>query len=437
MNWSLRQYQSTIDNKSEQSAMFEGSTILKTQEALNSASYTASGKLVSDYLKKYKRSWADSLVAGSSGSCKFATQTVKQTAGTLTNVLKAGCTYASSDESVAIVDGSALKIVNAGFVILTANDGSKSIVIVEKEPAQTVAGFVDFRCRIGGSCNQSKSMANLTGSSDNEAILVATNKTAQGGTLTITSLDPSIVSVKWATCTGDKCYGNKGKSIYIAEFKKLGTTKLVATAPAVTGYRALSDTIEVIYAKGLQRIHSKFKSQTIPLGGTAESALPDTMMDDRIPVSYTYNSKESTPYFTKVGTSIVAGNQNAIVTVTATAPETDSFEEFTKSVTIIIGDSSLAVNKEDFYGPNPIKGVSVPGVPFRAAFRNSGMLLHVPSAGLVEWGIYSAAGVCFQKEAKVYSAGSHLISLENLPAGSYLVKIRQGNITRTSRWNKF
>ena len=170
-NWSLRQYTSPVDNSEEGSAIFAGNAFLTNAEDLNNATYTASGTIVKNDLSKYKGSWADSLIAGNtSGSCHFNSTTVTETAGALTTLLKSGCSYTSSDETVASVNGSTLNILSAGYAILTANDNSQSIVVVEKEPEQIVSGLSDFTCRYRGSCTQSHSMVKYSGTSDYETL---------------------------------------------------------------------------------------------------------------------------------------------------------------------------------------------------------------------------------------------------------------------------
>ncbi len=437
-NWSLRQETNPIDNTTEGSAIFSGSAFLTNAEDLSNATYTSSGTLVKNYLTTHKSSWADSLIAGNtSGSCHFASTTVTETAGALTNLLKAGCTYTSSDETVASVSGTTINILSAGYAILTANDNSQSIVVVEEEPEQTVSGLSDFICRYGGTCTQSHSMTNYSGVSEYETILATTLTSTQGGALTFESLTKDILDVKLATCTNTKsCYGALNSQVIMAQFTgTFGDGKIRVTAPAVTGYRALDDTITVSYAKGQQRIYSKFKDRTLTFGQiTEQNALPDTMMADQIPVSYTYNGEESTPYLMKSGTTIVAGAENAIVMITATAPETDHYEAFEKSITVIIGDSALAVNKDEYYKSPIIASAKI--APFKSQIQNNSVLLQVSQAGLVQWSVFSVTGKVVASHQEYMNAGSHLISLEKLPVGSYLFRVRQGSRVGTLHWNK-
>lgn len=437
-NWSLRQETNPIDNTTEGSAIFSGSAFLTNAEDLSNATYTSSGTLVKNYLTTHKSSWADSLIAGNtSGSCHFASTTVTETAGALTNLLKAGCTYTSSDETVASVSGTTINILSAGYAILTANDNSQSIVVVEEEPEQTVSGLSDFICRYGGTCTQGHSMTNYSGVSEYETILATTLTSTQGGALTFESLTKDILDVKLATCTNTKsCYGALNSQVIMAQFTgTFGDGKIRVTAPAVTGYRALDDTITVSYAKGQQRIYSKFKDRTLTFGQiTEQNALPDTMMAEQIPVSYTYNGEESTPYLMKSGTTIVAGAENAIVMITATAPETDHYEAFEKSITVIIGDSTLAVNKDEYYKSPIIASAKI--APFKSQIQNNSVLLQVSQAGLVQWSVFSVTGKVVASHQEYMNAGSHLISLEKLPVGSYLFRVRQGSRVGTLHWNK-
>lgn len=438
-NWSFRHVTTTMgaSTSSEQSAFFDGNEFLTSQEALNNATLSTSGTLVKNYLTQHQSSWADTLLGSSAaGSCHFANTTVTETAGTLDNVLVSGCTYTSSDETVANANGSSLQILAAGYAILTGNDGSKSVVTVEKEPEQTVSGLKDFICRFGGSCSQGHSMTNYTGSSDYESILSTSETTIEGAPITFTSLTPEILTVKTGTCLISKCYSAQGSSISFVEFTTaLGEGKIRVTAPAVSGYRALDDTLTVTFAKGLTRIHSKFKSQTIALGATALNALPDTAMNDQIPVHYTYNDSLSTPYFTKSGTSIIAGQENAVVLVKATTEETDRFEALSQIVTIIIGDSALAVNKDAYYTA-PIVSIAKQ-IPFQLQPRNDGILLQVSQSGLVQISILTANGKLVTSVKQHFAAGGHWIDLKSIPTGSYLLKVHQGLSQEVFRWNRF
>jgi endoglucanase len=435
-NWSMRQYTSTLNNKNEESAILNGSEYLTTKEALSKATFTSSGTLVKNYLNQYRSSWADTLVAGATGACSFKTQTVKETQASIEGVLNASCSYTSSDESVIVVNGSSLQVIGAGYAILQGNDGSKSVIMVSAEPKQTISKFEDFVCRLNGSCSSSRQMRDLTKTGAMEVAFSTTGKTNEGATFTLTSLNPAVADVKKGVCSNTSyCYGAQlNSNIMMIEFKSLGEAKIVATAPAVTGYRALNDTITVTLAKAFNRIHSKFKDQNIALGGSVADCLPDTMMNERIPVTYTFNGEATTPYLTHVGNGIVAGTENAIVAITATAPETDFYEAFSKTITVVIGDSSLAVNKGE-YEESPIIALA-PSIPFRAEMQSNGVLLQIAKPGLVSLDIYSALGKLEQSFSKHYSSGSHYLSIETLPAGLYIMRIKQESNQFILRLNK-
>ena len=431
-NWSLRQYTSDIDNSSEESAMFDGSSILGNRVALENAKYTASGSIVKSYLQKNKRSWADSLVAGKTGACSFASQTAKETDGSISNALKAGCTYTSSDESVATANGTDIEIRSPGYAIFTATDGSQSIVVIDGDPEQTINGVTDFVCHYKGSCSQKHTLGDMTSSGKSEAILTTNSKTDQGGSFTITALNPEIVDVSLQKCTGSKCFGSKDGMVYICEFKQFGDAKVAIKAPAITGFRAIDDTITITYAKGLQKIHSKFKSQTIPLGGTAQNALPDTLMFEHAQVTYTYNGNPTTPYFTKSGTSIIAGSENAIVLVKATAPETDLYEAFESTAIIVIGDSTLAVNKEEF----EIIGIEKQrpkASPLHATIANSMLNVNSNAAGNVNVKVFSLTG---QNVMNATIGSNASLSLASIARGTYLIEISQGKQLLRLKWNR-
>ncbi len=436
-NWSLRQYTSTIDGSSEESALLSGNSILNKQTALASAQFTTSGNIVKNYLTSHKSNWADSLTAGKSGSCSVTNQIVKETAGTIS--LKNGCTYTSSDEAVVKVNGNSASIIAPGYALLTGNDGSVSVITVESEPAQTVTGFVDFTCRLNGSCSASKRMGDLSKTGAKEVSLSYDGLTQQGATFTVKSLNPQIVDIKKAVCSNSSyCYGNYfNNNVYMFDFKGvLGSAQIVITAPAVTGYRALNDTITVTYAKTLNKMPSTFKKRTMTFGEIAENGLPDTAHYAQAPVTYTYNGLDASDYISKVGTNLVAGSQNAIVKVTATAPETETTEAMNISVVVVVGDSTQAVNKDEYYATTPILKPAQKVLPFRAEIQDNGILLQVQKSGLVEWGLYSVSGKSIHSEKKMYSVGTHLISFETIPTGSYFMKVRQGSKQNVLRWEK-
>ena len=427
-NWSLRHYTSTVDNKSEESAMFAGSEVLNTKTKLLNASYTTSGTIVKNYLQKNKRNWADSL--SQSGSCQFNNITTQDTISTLTNVLKSGCSYTSSDESVIQINGSSVNILSAGFAVVTGNDGSKSVITVEEIQKQSLNEYGDFICRMSGTCSNKRSMLNYTNTgSEKEAILAKSLTTIEGAALSFESSDPTIATIKKATCNNsNKCYGSlNGSTIYFVEFTgKLGSTQIKATAPAISGYPAFDSTITVTYAKNLNRISSKFKKTVVALGGTLEGFLPQTLLYDNVPVTYTFDGMETSPYVTRIDTNLIAGQENAKITILAQGPETENYEAFSMEIVLGVGDTT---------GLTPIISTK-PQIPFRVELQKTGILLHVEKSGNVALNIYSVAGKRIYSKIQNYFGGTHFISTENLPAGSYLFKIKQGSMHKSMIFTK-
>jgi len=439
-NWSLRQKESDIDNSTEGSAMFDGKVELKTSAALDNATYTNSGKLVKDYLTSHKSSWADSLVAGkNTGSCAFAATTVKEGDGTVPS-LKSGCSYTSSNEKVVSSTGA---IIGAGFAILTGTDNSQSVVVVDRLAHQDAGTyFIDgLTCRLDGTCSSSKTAKDLSKTGAKETILSTNGKTSQGSAVTFTSLDPNIVAVKKATCNNSSyCYGDTyGATVSMYEWKSMGDARIVAQAPAVSGYAALNDTITVHYTKGLNRMYSTFKTQTVALGATVLNALPDTTLKDHQNVTYTYNGQPTTPYLTKQGTSLVAGNQNAIVQITASAPETETYQAMSMTITITIGDASQAVNPEEVPSTPTTKiteSAIAASALVKAQPQQSGIILQVANTNTpVSVSVFDLSGKAVYKTSKVFDAGTNFLPVD-IAGGHYMVTVKQGSQKSTVQWFK-
>lgn len=433
-NWSLRQTKSSLSaNKTETSAIFDGDQELTTVGALNSATLSTSGKIVAEYLKSKAQSWSDSLVKGkNTGSCAFKTKTVNQTDGQVANALAAGCTYTSSNDKVVSVSGSNIVVNEAGYAILTGNDGSQSIVIVKEVPNQTIEGFYDLTCNYTGTCSKGRTV-NFSGSGTaKEWPLTANMQTMEGATYTLTSLSPEIVAVKKVPCNAATCTSTMSKqTVYMYEFKSFGEAKIVATAPAVTGYKAMNDTITVTFKKGANRITNNFKNTKLALGGTAEKLLPDTTMYST-PVTYTFNGQPTTPYATKQGNALVAGNQNAVLRILATAEESELYGRFQLGITVVIGDSASAVNLAEF-GTAKIQQIN-PEVPLQATISNNQLAIAAKNSGDIEVSILSVNG---QKVMhKAFTGDYANFTLNRLPTGSYLIVVKQDARQVTLKWNK-
>lgn len=442
-NWSLRQQTSDVDQKSEKSAIFAGDRSLITAAALDAATYTTSGNFIKSYLTKNARSWADSLVKGkNTGSCAFKATSAKQTDGKISGALKSGCTYTSSNEKVATASGSDIVINDYGIAIFTGNDGSQSVVTIKQIAGQTITNLENMTCNYSGTCklsSKSGRTVDYDGDGKNDVVLTMDDKTNEGGKFTLTALDPSVVDVKKSKCSTTSCSNTqKGQQVWMLHFKSYGTGKIVASAPAVTGFRAMQDTFEITYAKGDARITNQFKDQRIALGATATTGLPDELITGG-KITYTYNGMPTSEYLTKQGDGFVAGNQNAIIVVTAHGEETANYREFTKEVTFIIGDENNLVNVIEYANyvnrdKDPIKPMHKAVNNLQARVNGSTLQFTTKNSGLVNVDIYDALGASVKQVSDIYTAGSHAIDLKGLPNGAYTLVIRQGNHKASIRW---
>lgn len=426
-NWSLRQKVTTIGNASDEgSAMFAGDKALITQAALSAASYTNSGTFVKNYLTKNATDWASQFAATlKSGSCSFTATTVKETAGSIASSLKSGCTYTSSNEAVVTNAGA---IVGPGFVIMTGNDGSQSVVTVTEEPKQTIAGFEDFNCYISGSCTKSHTMDDMDGDGKQEVVVNATGKTDQGATYTLKSLNESIVKVNKATCTGKKCYGSlKNSQVNMFEFTgTIGEAKIVATAPAVTGYIAMNDTITIQFTKTGDKVGGDFKNMKVAKGSTTAVTFPTETTYGKAPITYTFDGQAASPYIEYIPGApgyLIAGNEDAIVTVTATAPETAERAATDLSITIIVGDSATAASK----GNVPIPFVAKAAGKFSAQFVNGGMVLKATRSGSASVEVITSLGQVAKSMQVNLAAGHNWIPVAGISTGKYIVRVKQGS----------
>lgn len=447
-NWSFRQYTSNMDNKSEKSAMFEGTKVLNNYATLSEAKYTTSGNIVKEYLTKNGRNWADSLVkAKNSGSCAFKSVTAKQTETQVTNVLKSGCTYTSSNEAVVTVSGSNVEIHDYGFAILTGNDGSESVVSVSQVAGQSIPNFSEASCDFNGNCNSltgSSQALDYDGDGKKEYLITASNETIEGAKFKLESLNPEIVNVKSAVCKIASCSGTmRNKNVWMFELNSFGDAKIVATANAVTGFRALQDTIVFSYIKGRNRITPDFRGVTLALGETSEAIVPDTtLMGTKI--TYTFDGEPTSKYLKREGSKLVAGNQNAIITVTAHVDETEFYLPQEASIVVNIGDPTAAVNLAEHeaflnQGSEEEDAIHAPMVArnsINAWIAGSMLSFSTEKAGLVRLEVYDAIGNRVMSQSGQYRAGGHTVSLKGLSSGSYVAIVRQGSRTAKLRWNK-
>jgi endoglucanase len=443
-NWSLRQQTSDVDQKSEKSAIFAGDKSLITAAALDAATLTSSGSIIKSYLTKNARSWADSVTKGKSGSCSFKPVTAKQTEGKISGKLVAGCTYTSSNEKIASVSGSDIVINDYGYVIMTGNDGSQSVVTITQVAGQTIANLEDLTCNFSGTCKSASKTGrtiDFDGDGTNDYLLTMEDKTNEGSAFKLSSLDPSVVTVSKTTCTNSGCSNTqKNKQVWMLHFKSFGTTKVVASAAAVTGFRAMQDTFEITYKKGDHRISDKFKNQVVTVNFESATGLPSTTITGKAPITYTFNGKETSAYMIKFGEGFATSAYPAIIAVTAEAPETENYAASSKTVTFIIGgDSTLAMNKDEYY--NYINGTTDAIKPVRkvqnslqASMNGTMLQFTTKNTGLVKVDIYDALGASVKQMSDVYGKGSHAIDLKGLPNGSYTLIVRQGSHKASVRW---
>ena len=357
-NWSLRQvknppYYGVESDQSVPSAIFDGNDTLNTVNKLNNAIYSASGTLVKDYLVANARSWVDSLLKGkNTGSCAFKQVIAKSTDESISGILKSGCTYTSSNKAVATVYNDKIVISDYGFAIFTGNDGTLSAVTVKQVPGQTIENLENITCNYSNACTTDTKTGrtdDYDGDGVNDYLITMKDTTNEGAKFTLTALDPTVVSVSKVECTSIKCSSlQKNRPLWMMHFHEYGTGRVVATAPAITDFRAMQDTFEITYEKGEQRISSRFNDQNVAIGATSTTGLPSETLIAKAPITYTYNGKATTPYLTKDGEGFIAGSQPAVVAVTATAPELENYLAFSKTVTFVIGDSLSAVNLEEY-----------------------------------------------------------------------------------------
>lgn len=443
-NWSLRQ-----TNGKETSGMFEGSVELSSQGLLETATYSSSGNIVKKYLTGHAQSWVDSLTKGKhTGSCAFAHATAKETDGKVTGVLKSGCTYTSSNEDVVSISGTDLTIKSAGFSILTGNDGSESVVTIAGVAGQTIVGFDNMFCRYNDAathpCSRDRGADFSKTNSSNktfEWVLGTEKKTLQGATYTIKSLNPDIVDVKTAACKNTTyCSSSQreASSVVMLHFKQLGEAKLVATAPAVTGYRAMNDTITVTYRKGEDKIHSKFTNMYLEGGATsAAGSVPDKTVLGT-PVKYAFNYigekfEDTCPYLSITGTSFTAGMQNAIVMVKAYTDGTDVLDPLNKTIRVIVGDSAQAVNLNQLSIP-VVKADLPSGITLQ--YAKGALTVAASKSAPAKVTVFSAIGKEVFSKTISKGLGTHHIPLSSLSAGNYVATVTQGSQQATIKFTK-
>jgi endoglucanase len=197
----------------------------------------------------------------------------------------------------------------------------------------------------------------------------------------------------------------------------------------------VNDTVTITYSKAPGKPRVKFVDTKVALGGTAKGIVNDATIYNA-PITYTYNGEATSPYVTKSGSDLIAGSQNAIIKITADIPETENYLAYNGSITLIVGDSAQAVNKDEYYNQLIVDEVvkTNPKLPLHAAIVNSQLSVGSQEAGDINVSVFSVTG---QKvlEKKLGSSNAS-VSLAHVPNGSYLVMITQGIKQLNVRWNK-
>lgn len=429
-NWSIR-HAMGVNGENEASALFSGSTTLNNKAALATATYSTSGNIVKNYLQTKGRAWADSLIAGkTSGSCHFKSIEEKETVGTITGKANSGCTYTSSDDAVATIAGGTITIKKAGLAVFTGNDGSQSVLVATKVPSQTY-NIKELVCRINGSCNSGNLGSYSSSGNKNEQKTNST--TIEGSNVSVTSSNPSVISVTKTKCTGSDCIGSsKDQEVWVYQFKSLGRSEIRITVPATAQYGALDTTVSMAYMKNNQSLDGVFKNMTVAPGSVTDM-LPLTTRYEDAPVTYTFSNEG---YASIQGTNLVAGNENVIINITANAPATTNYEALGTANdgtvngvtrTIIIGTGEL-----DATIPLQLIQVSNLLTPFKLGSSPEGLRLSLSRGSMIEIQFLDVHGREVSpglKEKK--NAGEHWVSLSHLQSGHYLIRVKQGAYSKT------
>lgn len=435
-NWSIR-HAKNDNGTNEASAMFNGETTLNTKAALKTATFSASGTIVKNYLSQKKSSWADTLTAGkSSGSCYFAPVTVEETQGTVTGKAKSNCTYTSSNQDVATISGGTITVKKAGLAVFTANDGTLSIFIATKVPSQDY--YINaFICRLNKSCAGESALGSYS-SSGNANEQKTNTTTLQGTNVTITSSNPSVISVTKTKCTGSSCIASvKNTDIWAFKFGQIGTSEVRVTAPATSTHGSFDTVMTMAYLKNVQKISSVFKNAIVEKGSITDM-LPTTALYDNAPIIYTFSNPG---YASIMGSNLVAGDIDVQINITANAAETATYEALganldgtTKGITRLIAIGTGAID-----ATIPTKAIQISNVftPFKLSTTPEGIRLSLEQSGQVSIQFLDLTGREIRSPiSNNMAAGNHWIPINGLEPGAYLIRVKQGFKSKTISWIK-
>ena len=420
-NWSYRHIGSG-DNASE-SSMFKGTTQLVSLEDFDNAQFSTSGALVKNYLTSNRRNWDEIYTSGArSGSCAFAHTAISIGDGDKSGVASASCTYQSSNPNVAVIENGTIKVKSAGVAIMTGNDNTKTVVRITPLPDQSLT-VNEITCYLNKEC-AGGSYANLsnTGSSSEKVISLA--KTIQGSSVTISSDNPDVISVKKATCSNSaRCYGsNYNAEVWLAEIKSLGTVNLHITAPAVKGYAALDMTVQAQYLKNVVPFKGRvpsFNDQTIEYNSEIE--LQMVSYDGVTPVTYTLSNTLAT----LDGSILRAGDQPGSVWLIADIPETDRYQAYKDSVRIVI-------DHDPYEG---IKAQTVASSSINAQLYGNRLLVNTEKRGMARVRVFDMLGRHMLTKVENLTNATEF-DLSSLGNGNYIIKIEMGSEQKLLKWNK-
>ena len=148
-----------------------------------------------------------------------------------------------------------------------------------------------------------------------------------------------------------------------------------------------------------------------------------------------------------MGIDAVAGNQKAIVKVTAKMPETDFLNIYERTFTFTIGDTSVVdtTKKQDSSGKDtsstktitpPVASIGNFAHPQGLNAGVAGKMLYIRSnkSATIFVDIYDMLGNRVFQQLTVDAAKTPSIGLNGLPQGSYIVRVRQQSEQVTLRW---
>ena len=252
--------------------------------------------------------------------------------------------------------------------------------------------------------------------------VTSTVKTNEGSTITCTSDNAAIAKVEKLTCTSsDHCYAYKGKEQWIVTVTgKVGVAKISVKAPAVTGFKALDTTVTIAVTKNLNYLNPEaFVTQHLEYNATSTEFFEDESYG--IPVTYTIMPEG---YGQRVGNAFVAGSVDGVVTIHASAPETEEYYAIDESIQIAIGAATGFVN------PQTRRNMGL-----RGYMQESKLVIETLRSGFAKVQVFGMDGRNLIRENVHYlSTGSNVISLDEMAKGAYIVKVKQGAASTVIPW---